>query len=235
MLTFSQLVDEVVQETNRFDMVGVFASYLNQAIREVHFEPSRGNAVLYEENYQEDQLTANLDTGFSWDIPDVTRFQALQAVRFDSQLDERGNPRYAKLLRPGPRLEHENYVVQRAGPSLYFKGYGGLNAKISLSWYEYPRALKYYAVADRPASYDLESGWTYADAYDDTPELMAQAEALVTNWLILRWHTVLMEALRAKVYKRLGDEVRQRTSYSLYSQLRQGLFTSEAIDTTGFN
>jgi hypothetical protein len=49
----------------------------------------------------------------------------------------------------------------------------------------------------------------------------------------MRWSDVLREGLRAKVYKRISDQLRAQTSYSLYSQLRQGLFTSEVAELQG--
>ena len=48
MTTFSQLVDSVVSETKRPDLVSEIATYLNQTIREVHFSADR-NAALFAE------------------------------------------------------------------------------------------------------------------------------------------------------------------------------------------
>lgn len=234
MTTFSQLVDEVLDETKRFDMRAQFAVYLNQTIREIHFEPERGNAVFFHDNYRESLLTADADEGFSWPIPDSAVFQGGMTARYDRQIDNNGYPRYAIQLTPGPRVERESYVFQRAGNSVVFKGYGGVGAPISFSWYEYPKSLKYYAPADRPASYDSEDGWTYAAGVVSEEDQLA-AQARVTNWILLRWNSVLIEGLRAKVYKRLADETRARTSYSLYSQLRNGLFTSEISQFNGIN
>jgi len=235
MLTFSQIVDSVANETKRFDMLGEYASYLNQAIREVHFENEWGNVVFFQDNYHEELITATNDQIESWTMPRPELFQGGIVARFNGVIDERGHPRYALGLTPGPRLEQEPYAFYRAGRQVHFKGFGGVGRQIALSWFEYPPALKYYAVDQRPASYDIESGWTYLPEYDVDDASRATAERLVSNWLTLRWHTVLEEALRAKSYKRAGDENRQRTSYSLYMQLRRGLFTSEIAHSGGMN
>jgi hypothetical protein len=232
MTTFSQLIDEMVIETRRPDLRLEIATYLNQTIREVHFEPSKGNVVLYGENRIEDEITATTDSGQIWDLPNPAIFQAMEAVRFPNC--SLGRLEYAPEARPGPSLRTRPFFYYRSGPSFVFGGtvgYGGVGAKIQLSYFEYPPALKYKDVAVREASYDIESGWTYLDAV--TAEDQAAARAKVSNWILLRWADVLREGLRAKIYKRLSDQLRGQTSYSLYSQLRQGLFTSEVAELQG--
>jgi len=233
MTTFSQLLDEMVLETKRPDLLNEMARYLNQTIREVHFEPGRGNVVLYGENRIEDQITTTAETGEIWPIPNPGTFQAIEAVRYPTTY--LGRMEYVPERTPGPNLSSEEFYFYRSGSAFVFGGnygYGGVGAFIQISWFEYPRSLKYKLSADREATYDEESGvWTYQTVnsvdYDSTPELQAVARSLNSNWLLMRWADVLREGLRAKVYKRLSDETRQRTSYSLYQQLRQGLFTSE--------
>lgn len=234
MTTFSQLVDEMVLETKRPDIVADIATYLNQTIREVHFEPSRGNVVHYNENRREHQLTATVDNGEIWDIPNPASFQGIEAVRFAST--GYGRLEYAQEATPGPMLSSKPFFWYRSGSAIVFggtQGYGGIGSVIQISYFEYPSSLKYKLNAAREATYDIETGWSYAETYDDSDENRAIARARTSNWLLLRWADVLREGLRAKVYKRLSDEIRQRTSYSLYSQLRQGLYTSEVAEISG--
>ena len=127
----------------------------------------------------------------------------------------------------------QEFAYQKVGDRVIFRGYGGTNGVISISYYQYPKALKYYALALRPASWDEESGYTYLDTYDVDDTTRDNARALTTNWLLERWDMVLSEGLRAKVYKRLGDENRARLCYSSYMQLRTGLINSELIDLGG--
>lgn len=230
MITFSQIVDDMVLETRRLDLVAEIARYLNQTIREVHFEPERNNVCLFKNNFREDQITASVDTGQTWVIPDLAIFQKEHAFRFDSVWDSDGDPVYASPMTPGPAMNRSDYFYYQAGDTFVFGGkvgYGGVGGVISIAWFEYPSRLKYYAAADRPATWDEESGWSYHATYDVDATTRLAARNLVSNWLTEKWTAVMEEGLRAKVYKRLSDDVRQRTCYSLYQQLRRGLITSE--------
>lgn len=240
MTTFSQLVDELVVETRRPDLRSDIATYLNQTIREVHFEPSKGNVVHYRENRKELQIIAAAASAEIWDLPNPATFQAVEAVRYASNY--LGRMEYAKEVSPGPQTATEPFYWYRAGPQVVFGGsvgYGGIGGIIQLAWFEYPRALKYKASSPnlREASYDSDDGWTYYTVatvdYGSTPELRVIAQERVTNWLLMRWADVLREGVRAKTYKRLSDQLRSQTCYSLYQQLRQGLFTSEVAELSG--
>lgn len=225
--TFSQLVDKMSLELKRPDLATEIGTYLNQTIRELHFEPTRGNVVHFAENLREDQLTANVSVGFSWMIPNPSVFQALTAVQYATSWDQ-GQQIWPKMIQPGRVAAGLVNFYYRSGQNFYFAGYGGLNALINLAWHEYPRGLKYYPPDTRPASYDEDDGWTYLPVYDVDESTRKQAQLLTQNWLLDRWDMIIEEGLRAKVYKRISDDARSKTSYSLYSQLRQGLYTSEA-------
>lgn len=226
MTTFSQLVDEIVREVGRPDLRGEVGTYLNQTIREMHFEPERGKAFDYRDNLRELQLTADVDTGFGWDIPDSGTFQRVLAVRYDSIYAVDSKTQYAEELEPGPGLAGRTRFWYRAGQRINFAGYGSIGSKISIAWFEYPRRLKYFQPNGRPAQYDSDLGWTYAPEFD-TPELRPAAQAFVTNWLLMRWVDVVSEGVRAKIYKRVADEQRARTSYSMYKTLCNGVYTAE--------
>jgi hypothetical protein len=232
MYTFSQLVDEMVSETKRPDLVTEIGRYVNQTIREVHFTEDRGGAVFYHDNFREELLVANVESGMTWQIPEPTQFQKLQVVRFMSVYDDDGRPKFAHLVRPSRRMNDFCEFYYQSGNIFVFSGYGGLNSAIALGWYEFPRGLVYKSEANRPASFDIELGWSYADGIN-TDELQAAARELTTNWLLMRWPDVISEGVRAKVFKRLSDDVRARTSYSLYQSLRHGLWTSEVSEIYG--
>jgi hypothetical protein len=100
-------------------------------------------------------------------------------------------------------------------------------------WYEYPPVLNYYASALRPGSYDEVNGWTYLSSYNDSDLHRQQAQDLCTNWILLRWSVVVEEGVRAKVFKRLSDDVRARTSYSMYMAQRNGVYTGEMAEFGG--
>lgn len=232
MYTFSQLVDEIVSETKRPDLVSDISRYLNQTIRELHFTEDRNAALKYIENYKETTLLTTTESGQQWEIPDPTRFQGLSGARYDNVFDDDGNPVWARETTPGRHLNQYREFTYRVGGSYVFAGYGGIGATISLAWFDFPPGLKYKSAGARPASYDVESGWTYA-AGIVTDEEKLGAQLLTSNWLLMRWNDVLAEGLRAKVFKRVSDDSRSRTSYSLYQSLRHGLWTSETMVSYG--
>lgn len=234
MTTFSQLVDKMTLETKRLDLRGEIATYLNQTLRELHMEPTKGNVIHYRDNLKEDIQIATTEEGFYWDVPNPAVFQGIVGCRYDSVLDQNGNSVWAtEMMSPNRGMADRPYWFYRSGQRVFFKGYGGVMGIISLAWYEYPRSLKWHDALSRAASYDDEAGWTYAAEYDVDDTTRQIAQALVSNWLLLRWPTVIEEGLRAKVYKRLSDTERARTSYSMYQTLRQGLYTGEIADVSG--
>lgn len=233
MTTFSQLVDSAVLETKRPDLRQEIANYLNQTIRELHFEPSRGNILHYKENLREDLLVANVESGFGWDIPDPANFQGMAVAKYLSAWGRDGLNIYPRERTPSRGLRDETDYFYRAGSRFYFANYGGVNAQIAIAYFEFPRRLLYKAAGPtRYAEYNPEDGWTYPGGAN-TDELQLAARTLSSNWLLIRWVDVVAEGLRAKIYKRLSDDARARTCYSLYAQLRQGLVTSEIADLGG--
>lgn len=226
MYTLSQMVDDMVAETKRPDLAVEITRYVNQTVRECHFSADRNAALFFTENFREEGIVADTESGFTWTIPEPTTFQKMVGVRYGLAFDDDGNQIWARETVPGRHLNGMERFFYRVGSVFVFAGYGGLNGTISLAWYEFPRALKYKSAASRPAEYDIESGWTY-HASVTTPELEEAARELSTNWLLLRWNDVIAEGVRAKLYKRVSDTERARTSYSLYQSLRQGLWTSE--------
>lgn len=228
--TFSQLIDSMVNETKRFDLAVEIATYLNQTIRELHFRADTNAILLYPANYNELQLTVDSDSSFGWTIPSPATFQKLESVQYpdvyDCVIGRQGV--WPDLIVPNRTSSQLHHYYYQVGNQFIFSGYGGINNRVNLGYYAYPARLVYYPVANRPAQYDDLNGWTYGTGID-TDEEKAAAEAAVSNWLLLRWDSVIEEGLRAKVYKRVSDDVRSKTCYSLYQSLRQGLWTAEAL------
>lgn len=228
MHTFSQMVDEIVSETKRPDLVSEIARYLNETIREMHFTEDRGAVLQFRENFHEALLTADVESGFMWEIPSPTTFQKMAGVKFVDVYDDDGESIWAEETTPGRHLNGKCHFFYRVAGTFVFAGFGGVNSSVAIGWLEFPRSLKYKSAGARPAEFDIESGWTYAAGLD-TEEEQLGARELVTNWILLRWSDVVAEGLRAKVYKRLSDDSRARTCYSLYQSLRHGFWTSEAF------
>lgn len=233
MTTFSQMVDSMVLELRRPDLRTEMTRYLNQSLRECFFHPENNRVVLLRSAYQEARLVVDSDLAFSWVSPNPSNWAALGAARYDSVWRD-NRPVYAKMLNPGARFEEEPYVVQNLGAGrLVFKGHGGVGATISLSYYEFTRAHKYYPVETRPAQFDLDLGWSYLPEWDTDDSSRLLARLMVTNWLLMGWPSVLEEGLRAKIYKRLSEDTRQRTSYALWMQQRMGIISTEEAELMG--
>ena len=227
MTTFSQLVDQITVELLRPDLKAQIASYANQTVRELHFSETN-RPLFYGQSLLEDTVTSTVESNLLWTPPKPTLFQALHTARYDNVLDTDGSSIYPKELVPGRVQERARYFYYRTGDSYGFAGFGGLNAVISLAWYEYVPSLAYYPVgATRPAELDEFGVWTYSATYDVDAASRAAAELLVTHWMISRWSSYISEGVKAKVYKGLGDD-RARVSFSLYQDYREQLRVAES-------
>lgn len=233
MFTFSQMVDELVSEVKRPDLTSEIARYLNQTIREVHFDPGTNAVQFFKRNARELTLTTTAENAHVWNIPNPTHFQKLAAVQFPGQFDRNGESIWADETLPGRHLNGKSHFYYQAGGSFVFSGMGGVGSSINLFYFAFPASLPYFAIPEsRPMHYsDLGAKvyapeWIHDHARDD-------ADALCTNWIIEGWRDVISEGVRAKVYKRVSDTERARTCYSLYAQLRRGLVTNETADIGG--
>lgn len=247
MTTFSQLVDEMTAEVLRPDLKrtgttldgGYIASSINQTIRECH--TGKGGIIhRFGANRVEAEIIAPSDAvnHYNWPIPNFNRFQAIEAAYYPLPNV------YAKALSPGVvnisqrgPVEDLFYYYQ-SGQYMTYHGFGPAGSKILFSGFYYPRTLVYHvgkidAVADpRWATYDLETdSWSYKQGTGKTDE---ELQDLSTNWILMRWTDLIREGVRAKVYKRLGDETRQRTSYSSYESMRAEMQAQEVAVGTGF-
>ena len=233
MTTFSQLVDTIVSESRRPDMVQEISTYINQTIRELHFDSERNKILFFNDNFRESQLTASSESGFSWTIPNPAVFQKLKTVNYPTNMDWDGKPIWPQRTTPGRHLNGMKYFYYQAGNQFFFEGYGGLNAKINLGWFEFPRRLPYVA-ENRLVTWDEENQDFVYDPSLVTDEQKADALAKATNWILTRHEDVVAEGARAKVYKRLSDTERARTSYSMYMSLRGGFWSNEVAFTESF-
>lgn len=233
MTTFSQLVDAIVQETRRPDMKADVIRYANQTIRELHTDPETNKILFFADNFRQLLLTADVEDGFGWEIPNPATFQKLHVVNYRGVF-ENGVPVYSTPTTPGRHLNSlRNYHYQAAN-HFFFVGYGGVNQQIALGYYEFPPRLTYQEVADRLVIWNEEDQVFEYDPSLNTPELREAALAKVSNWILNRWEDTVAEGLRAKVYKRTSDTERARTCYSMFQSMRSGMWTSENAQTAEF-
>lgn len=229
MTTFSQLVDALVAETRRPDMIAEIISYANQTIRELHFNPDNNAAVFYKDNFFEQLLTPTVESGFGWDVPDPGTFQAMQVVHYTLRNV------YPSERIPSRALANLQYYYYRTKGTYIFSGYSGLSDRIAIGYFAFPRRLMYYTPERRPAEYSPDIGWTYYSTFGASEVLREAGQGFVSNWLLFRWPDVVAEGIRAKIYKRVGDTDRARVCYSAYTALRNNVVTSETADLGGFS
>jgi len=235
MYTHSQLIDNLVAELVRPDLLAALSNYLNQTIRELHTTTDNPpTPVDYVGNLGEDQLTANVEEGFSYDLENPYRFQRIESiyyVQFGKYATER-KPSSIKAF--DGSVDGAEYGYYRSGNQVFFNNYGGDGAQILIAWFDHIQRQQYYASGSRPCEWiEDNEDFTYytvgAVNYNSTPELQAKARFLCTNWMIQRWYDTMLQGVRAKLWARLADDVRGKTAYSAYQTMRNQLTQTETL------
>lgn len=229
MTTFSQLVDTVIAESRRADMRPEIESYVNQTIRDVHFNDQNSNLVLFDDNRREAMLYASSEETFVWPVPNPQTFAKLEAIYCPYVGD------YAIERKPNQVHTRENLhnrpTFYRTGQAFALSGFGGLNAPVQLSWFAYPRRLKWYTPQLRSVNWNQdEQEFEYTPPLP-TEELKEAALDLNTNWLLQRWQDLIHEGTRAKLYKKLADEVRNRNAYASFESSRKAMVAAESFES----
>lgn len=230
MTTFSQMVDLLLKEIVRPDMVTMLPNYLNQTIREMHTNAQTSQPVAYADNRIEHAITIDSTVegtdSFVWPLPDPTRFQMVEAVYY------RGWGIYAKPRTPDvARVRNfsdplREYYYYRSGPNLAFSRPGGVGDVIEASILYYPSRLVYQSLIgnQRKVKWNYETE-TFEYLNGGTIADLDKA----TNWLIQRHSDCLLEGTRAKAYKRMDDQNRAKLAYSQYESMRAAVIATESV------
>lgn len=238
MTTFSQAVDKMIAETARQGQRDMAATFLNETLRTLHFTnyPNMpAQPVGLGENRIEDVITANVDDGMVWTIPNTTRHQYLACVYYPA-MGKYAHPAKPETMYIDVDAIDNEFNYYRSGPAYVLNGFGGTGSEIWLGWFEYVKRLKYYPAGDtRPAEYDDETEtWTYSTAYDVNPTTRAAAQELTSNWILQRWPDLCYAGIRAKLYGRGADDPKAKTYYSAFEGMRPGFIAAESFDFIGF-
>jgi len=228
MSTFSQMIDALMTEIVRPDMVAMLPGFLNQTIRECHSGVTTQEPIFFDEGRKENLVTAAgvTDGVYLWPIPSTPHFQAIDAVYY-RKYSVYASPLSPQVIRDVTSARpNDRFAYYRTGPYFAFRGFGTDGDLIDLSWFEYPRSLVYYLAGDsRPLSFDPATlAYTQPTGATITLE---EAKTLTTNWLIERHTEMLKEGVRAKAYKRMSDEFRANLCYSQFKQMLAGMQQSE--------
>lgn len=225
MTSFSQLVDTVIQQTQRPNLKSRIIAIVANVIYELHSTADKG-VIFYAANRKEELLNITVDQVLTWDAP--INLQRVEAARYDLVLDYRNHPVYAKEVKPGRRMNDEPFYFYRNAGGFTFVNCGSVGWTISLAYFQRLTPLVYYEVVDRPATWDpVTLTWSYLTAVTDQQKV--DAEALVTHWMLQDHDAVILEGALATLWKEAGD-ARSIASFSRYSTLRQALETQESVE-----
>lgn len=224
MTTFSQLVDDVALELLRPDLVTSMAQWVNQTVRECHFKPGVAAPIKYDANRDEDQPTITTDDVWLWPIPSATRFQALEAL-YLVDVGAYAKPRKPEVNRNDSFEAFSQYYWYRTGPSIAVSGVAaGWTALVS--FFQFPQTHQYKLTAQRIVQYNVDlDTYTRVGGGGALTDVEMGVE---TDWMIQRWgESVIKEGVRAKAFKRIGDEGRARMCFSAFETQRTGIWLSE--------
>jgi hypothetical protein len=221
--TFSAAVDAVLVRSGRPERRADAISYVRQTLRECQ--------TLKKTRFARDLIELSITSTGSphiWDRPQELRI--VRTAKYATVFDRRGNAIYPKFLRPGKMQEDEPYLYY-GGPTYYaFKG-ADAGVQIDIAYYAYFKKLPYYAVADRVATFDLDTDtWSYLAATTDQEK--EAARNLVSNWLLFDWYDLILEGALAKILKTVNDD-RAVSTFALYKSLQNDLIAGEEIDAEG--
>ena len=219
--TFSALVDEVILRSQRRDRINDIVSYARSTIRECQV------LAHFEQDLAEAQITVDV-LPFVWERPQ--RLRALLAAKPNGITDRRGDPIWFKNKPPGEQTRNDYYYYYLSGDSFIFSGSELQVANIiDLAYFRFSRKFVYYAVDDRPATFDAETEtWTYLPAYDVDADSRATGRELVENWLLRNWYDTLLEGALAKIFKSVGDQ-RNALAFSLYKSYQKDILKAERV------
>lgn len=209
---FSEAVDDVARRSRRFSQLADIGDYLNATVREC------ARLSLFSHDLVEDTLVVDA-VPFVWQRP--LNLIGMRAVKY-------ADGSYPDFLRPGRILTDRQRYFYSASTYFVFAG-AESGSSISVAYYTYPKRLQYYAIAERPATFDFfTEEWTYlTPPADEAAELIAQAK--VSNWLLLRHYEAMKEGTLAKLFKSVGDE-RAGSTFALYKSMQGDIKTAEGME-----
>lgn len=192
---FSELVDRAVHSAGRPDMLEEMAYWANETMRD----------ISKREDWDDDSLEAEIA------VPSDTR-----TVQWDP--DKKRPFRREEFITDGcgcepDRVRPSRKMLKTSGPYYYVSGktfiFSQVCNPVKIFYYAYQPWLHYYPKGARPAEFDVRANdWNSTDP--------AQLE-LVTNWMLERHNSIILDGTLARFFKTKQDP-RQQVHYSAYEQ-----------------
>ena len=225
MTTYTQLVNDMVEELLRPDKRGAICSYLNQTVREIHFKSANQAPIRFDANRFEDEFAINTDSPYIWSIPFPSAFQSVEAF-YNPEFGIYVPPRNPKVTQEFSFQPYRDVYWYRSGAYIAISGLTN-GGTLKATWFQFPPSL-----VDQSAVPDAQRVvWdpiTYAYKFASGGGIPTQPEIdLAAHWMLERWEETLKQGVRAKVYAGMGDGDRARMMFSAFEAQRAGLWESE--------
>lgn len=224
MTTFSQLVDYLVDdELRRPDLRTAVASYMNHTIQQLHNKDD-GSFNLFDRNRNEVEITVDA-TPYVWPFPTPSyTFQKIEAVWHVNRgiyLEEK-TPKAVFANSQNPLSRYNWY---QSGPTIVINGVivGDL---LTMSYFAGLPRLAYYSRTERPATYDAVTGaYAILDSWAGTDQEALDAS---TNWMLQTYADLILEGVRAKVYRRINSVEQAKMAYASFQADRRAITVEES-------
>lgn len=244
--SFSALVDRVILETGRREALLSVIQYVNLTVRECQA------LGLFAQDLIEETIVATANPHI-FTRPRGSaygQYRSLRAVKYETL------SYYPKMVRPGRAIEGKTAYFYAADNYYAFHGVQ-VDENIHLASYYFAKPLRYFAMLGtttsgfpggpytvRPAYLDTDDDtWYYLngdgddytdDLGDDDVEEARQKNAM--NWVLESWWDVVVEGVKAKLFKQFKDE-RASAAYAAYSnglEIFRNTMAIEAEATSNF-
>jgi len=226
--SFSAIVDEIILTTGMHSEYGRVLGYLRTTLMEAH------SAAYFFRDMEELELVTTA-TPHIYPLP----FNWKRAKFLQIQGTASGVPVEIPFVAPGLNVRARDIFYYQTLDSLVFSGIA-VGETIAIAYYKHPQVFNYYhqlGSTDNPpqsqgivpAYLDALGVWKYlttdgdgVSSYVDTLGTSVADEAaknLSADWVVLKYHQMLIQGTLAKAFKDRGDVPRSTLSFSLYKDL----------------
>lgn len=239
--TFNGAVDDVIARSGRPDKLQDIIAFIRLTLRECQTRD-----LFYKDLIEDSILNITVDP-FLWPMP--LYFRQFQTVKYPVVSDGHGKQVHPDLINPSRGQQRKDFFYYPSGDKFVFRGHGGgvsatqsstaLETQIDVAYYLYFSPLAYIKdVNARPARYllyddtdvadgkNFEQEWVYQEDFDTSDEKRAEAEALVTNWLLENWYEMVKQGALAKLWNTV-DDPRKGATFGLYKLLQKDFDEAE--------
>lgn len=234
--SFSAIVDEIMITTGMHSEYGRVVGYLRTTLHETH---SKG---YFFRDMEEVSIVTDV-TPYIYKLP----FNWKRAKFLQISGTATNKPTPIPLIAPGINTRNLDVYYYQTLDSLVFSGVP-IGSTIAIAYYVHPRVFNYYhklGSTDNPAisqgivpAYLDDFGvWHYltTDGNGNSTYIPTLGSAILDeaaqnisgDWIVFKYHQMLIQGTLAKAFKDRGDIPRSTLSFSLYQTLLSDMIQSE--------